>query len=272
MEKPRTESIRKMQSRICQNCEFHYNGNYCTNCGQKFLTGRFQFRESIGWVFDQFFNLERGVFLTIKSLIFNTNEMLTKYFKKATNHYMHPFRFAFLLATISALATVLSGTFDSSFLMDFSGGFTEGWNNYDVDKSEQLAKLEVGIEVIETIKKYFAFILLINIPFYALGSFIVYYKRKLNFTEHLILNCYALGLALLIGLPLNLLMLVDNGLLVYGVLSPFLTMFSYAFVYSRFFKENYFLSILKTIVIYILLGILVFLILSVGIMFEKMKG
>ena len=241
------------QNRFCQNCEFQYNGNHCPSCGQTFREGRFTIGESIGWFFDKLFNLEKGLFHTIKELGLNTNEMLTKYFSKATVTYMHPFRFAFLLATISAILTVYSGTFDSSSIMQFS----EGWNNYELEKKASTAQMEKGIEVLETIKKYFAFILLINIPIYALASFLIYYKRRLNFTEHLILNCYALGFSLLISLPLFLLMLADNGLAIYSFLNPIITILSFAFIYHKFFKENFFISLLKTLLFYVLLVIVI---------------
>ncbi len=248
-----TKKELKLQKRDCQNCDFQYDGGHCPNCGQQFLEGRFTIGESVSWFFDKLFNLEKGLFHTIKELVLNTNEMLTKYFKKATVTFMHPFRFAFLMATISAILTVFSGTFDSSSIMQFS----EGWNNYEIENKPSDAQMEMGIEVLETIKKYFAFILLINIPFYALASFLFYYKRRLNFTEHLILNCYALGFSLLMGLPLVLLMLAENGLAIYSILNPIITILSFAFIYHKFFKENYFISLLKTLLFYALFVIII---------------
>ncbi|MFT6137683.1 MAG: hypothetical protein ACJA1Z_002923 [Patiriisocius sp.] len=77
----------------------------------------------------------------------------------------------------------------------------------------------MAIEILETIKKYFAFILLFSIPFYAVTSFLIYDKSRLNFTEYLILNCHALGVTLFVGTPLNLLLLLDESLFVYSIIN-----------------------------------------------------
>ena len=146
----------------------------------------------------------------------NTCEMLSKYFKKANVPYIHPFRLAFFMATMSATLTVFSGTFDSILIMQFSEDMTEGWNCYQIEERSNTAEIRLAIEILETIKKYFAFILLFSIPLYAVTSFLIYDKSRLNFTEYLILNCHALGVTLFVGTPLNLLVLLDESLFVYS--------------------------------------------------------
>ncbi|MFT6166931.1 MAG: hypothetical protein ACJASF_001625 [Vicingaceae bacterium] len=256
----------EFQERVCQNCDFSYKGFFSPNCGQRFVQGRFTIGESIGWIFDNIFNLEKGFFFTIKELTVNTSEMLTKYFKRATVAYMHPFRFAFLMATISALVTILSGAFDSSFIMEF----IVGWNNYEPANEPSSAEIETGIEVLETVKKYFAFILLVNIPFYAFASFLIYFRRKLNFTEHLILNCYALGFSLLVGLPLFFLTLANYGLEYYSLSNTIVTILSYAFIYHKFFKENYFSSLFKVVLQYLVVIIIIAALAVIGAMFNRL--
>ncbi|MFT5666832.1 MAG: RNA polymerase subunit RPABC4/transcription elongation factor Spt4 [Vicingaceae bacterium] len=127
-----TQSKLTSQKRECQNCNFNYNGDLCPNCGQRFLEGRFIFKDPISWVFEKLLNVEKGLFFAIKVLTVNTCEMLSKYFKKANVPYIHPFRLAFFMATMSATLTVFSGTFDSILIMQFSEGMTEGWNCYQI--------------------------------------------------------------------------------------------------------------------------------------------
>jgi hypothetical protein len=124
------------------------------------------------------------------------------------------------MATMSATLTVFSGTFDSILIMQFSEGMAEGWNCYEIEEQSNTAEIILAIEILETIKKYFAFILLFNIPLYAVASFLIYYKRRLNFMKHLILNCHALGFTLFVSMPLNLLMLLDESLFVYSIINP----------------------------------------------------
>ncbi len=258
-----TESRYLMQGRVCQNSNFKYNGNHCPSCGQKYLEDRFSFTEFIGCFFDKLFNNEEGFFKTVQELTFNINEMLTKYLRKAAVGYMHPFRFVFLMATISAILNVFSGTFESSSILQFSVGFAEGWNNYEPQAERESIQMLKAVEILETIKKYFAFILLFNIPLYALRSFLIYYKHRYNFTEHLILNCYALGLSLLLGIPLYLLILAEEGLIIYFVINLLLTYLTFALVYRKFFKENLFFSLLKTLIVYVFLVFIISIIVLV---------
>ena len=247
-----------LQKRECHYCNFYYNSEYFPNYGQQFLEGRFTMNESIGWFFNKLLNIEKGLFFTIKELTVNTHDILSKYFKKATTSHMHLFRFAFLMATISAILIVFSGTFDSSLIMQFSGGIVEGWNGYEVEGQANTSEIVLAIEILETIKKNFVFILLFNIALYAVASFLIYYKRRLNFTEHLILNCYALGFTFFVGMPLNLLMLWHDGLFIYSILNPIITVLSYAFIYKIFFEKNYFMSLLKTLSLCIfIIGVIV---------------
>ena len=177
------------------------------------------------------------------------------------------------MATISALLTVFSGTFDSSSIMQFLGGIVKGWNSYKVECQSNTAEIVLAIEILESIKKYFAFILLFNIPLYAVASFFIYYKRRLNFTEHLKLNCYALGFTLFVGMPLNLLMLWHDGLFIYSILNPIITVLSYAFIYKRFFEENYFMSLLKTVLLLISIVIIIGVIVLASIIIkQQLKG
>ena len=262
-----------LQKRECHYRNFNYNSEYCPNYGQQFLEGRFTMNESIGWFFNKLLNIEKGLFFTIKELTVNTHEILSKYFKKATTSYMHLFRFAFLMATVSAILIVFSGTFDSSLIMQFSGGIVEGWNGYEVEGQANTSEIVLAIEILETIKKYFAFILLFNIPLYAVASFLIYYKRRLNFTEHLILNCYALSFTLFVGIPLNLLMLWNDGLFIYSILNPIITVSSYAFIYKRFSEENYFMSLLKTVLLLISIVIIIGVIVLASIIIkQQLKG
>ena len=262
-----------LQKRECHYRNFNYNSEYCPNYGQQFLEGRFTMNESIGWFFNKLLNIEKGLFFTIKELTVNTHEILSKYFKKATTSYMHLFRFAFLMATVSAILIVFSGTFDSSLIMQFSGGIVEGWNGYEVEGQANTSEIVLAIEILETINKYFAFILLFNIPLYAVASFLIYYKRRLNFTEHLILNCYALSFTLFVGIPLNLLMLWNDGLFIYSILNPIITVSSYAFIYKRFSEENYFMSLLKTVLLLISIVIIIGVIVLASIIIkQQLKG
>lgn len=247
----------------CVNCGQHFEGFFCPKCGQRKIEGRFTFKESAGWIFDKIFNLERGIFFTIRELFIHPKEMIDNYLQRATVRYMHPFRFVFLLATISALATILSGTFESSQMMEGMEGYVDGFNESASDRNK--ASIEKGIVIIETVKKYLAFIMLANIPVNALASFLVYFRRRYNYTEHLILNCYLYGFSIIVSLPLFLVMLLENGLYIYSGLNSLVYLASFAYIFSKFFKENIIESFLKAILQFVITLVIMLIVLVIGI-------
>ncbi|MEQ8909568.1 MAG: DUF3667 domain-containing protein [Vicingaceae bacterium] len=228
------EHLSHLPDRQCQNCDFIYDGYFCPRCGQRYMEGRFEFKESTEWVMAQLFNLDKGFFHTIWGLIKKPGKVVHDYLNKATIRYMHPFRFAFIVATISALVTVLSGAFESTELAHMM----PDQNEAQVERMEKL---------MDFIKKYMSLIMVLSIPFYAIASFLIYKKKKYNFTEHLILNSYAYAHSLIIALPLTFLVLLPNGIVLNGTLSTIVGVLVVAWVYASFFKENFFISLLKSI-------------------------
>ena len=237
----------------CINCDQKYEGFFCPKCGQRELKGRFTIKESSGWILDKIFNLERGLFYTIKELFLRPHEMISNYLKRATVRYMHPLRFVFLLATISALVSIFSGVFESKEVIEGLEGYVEGWN---MGRTEETISVNDLMGVVETIKKYFSFILILNIPVISIASFIIYFKRKYNFTEHLIIHCYAYGFSLAIGLPLYLLFFLDNGFIIHTLINTISYSLAYIYIFIKVFGDNLFTGLFKTLMIFLISVIL----------------
>ena len=69
------------------------------------------------------FNLEKGIFHTIKQLILNPGIVITEYLNGKTKAYYNPLKFLFLMAAISAFFAIISNTYDNSIELthDISG-------------------------------------------------------------------------------------------------------------------------------------------------------
>jgi len=236
---PSQQELKKLDDlpeHSCQNCKMVYEGFYCPRCGQRYMEGRFKLKESAEWILAQIFNLDAGFFYTIWQLLLKPGEITIDYLNKATRRYVHPFRFAFIVATLSALLTILSGAFETTDLSQFATEKTE----------EGVQRVEA---VFDFIKKYLSLIMLAVIPFYAMVAKWFYAKRKLNFTEHLIVACYAYSFSLVISWPLILLVLLPNGLFINGLVSFPATIVAMAWVYNKTFKEKFLISVLKLLLV-----------------------
>lgn len=183
----------------CKNCKSDFEGNFCNNCGQKLITKRITLKKSIAWIFSSVFNLDKGFFFTTKELILKPGETINNFLNGVTVRYMHPFRFLFIWATISALIGIYLNVYEETELMvNRMAGQTE----------EQLEKSR---EMLKSFNQYMSFVMMAMIPFIAFGTYLVNRSKKLNYAEHLVMVAYGNGSSIVIGLPLILAYLfVDN--------------------------------------------------------------
>jgi hypothetical protein len=198
-------------------------------------------------LFAKIFDLEQGFFYTTFQLFKRPEKVIGDYLGGATQPYSHPFRFVFIWSTLGILVGYWLGTFD--MVVEQIGASQE--------------QTEIQQEINEFIQKYMNLIIVGMIPFLAMWSKLFYRKLKLNLTEHIIINCFGMGAASAIGILFNFLYFIP-GLIGYVMMSSILVMAVVTGrVYSRFAKENLFVSILKYLVIYSLGTILSIIIGSV---------
>ncbi|MFN5548634.1 MAG: DUF3667 domain-containing protein [Bacteroidota bacterium] len=94
-----------MQS--CPNCSKVFDGNYCTNCGQKYLITPYSFRNVLLWLTDVF-DFNRGFFITLYHLVVKPSYVVSTYLRGNTKVYVSPFKYFLLVLTILILVGSLS--------------------------------------------------------------------------------------------------------------------------------------------------------------------
>lgn len=236
----------------CKSCGTVLNGNYCSNCGQRTIGHRFTVKESIGWLLTNIFNLEKGFIHTTWALIKNPGKVVSDYLSGITIPYAHPFRFIFVWATVSTVIAVYTGAYDEigKISMELNG--------------QDPASSNFAEEYSKFFKQYMSVMYMAFIPFFAIGTKMLYRKHKLYFAEHLILNSFSQGASIAIGLPVMLCYLLapHESYMILGVVALVLGVLVVSYINSRFFKENIILSIFKYILNYFLL---LFMIMILGI-------
>ena len=64
---------------VCKNCDQHFEGHYCNNCGQSASVKRINVF-NVGSIFlHGFFHIDKGFFYTIKELSIHPGKMLREY-------------------------------------------------------------------------------------------------------------------------------------------------------------------------------------------------
>jgi hypothetical protein len=155
----------------CSACNTPINGNYCTNCGQKYDNKKLGFKSVLSDILSSLTDVEKSVFLNIYSIIRYPKKVINNYWEGFRGYYYKPGRMLFYFVTIAGISTyVLKGRL---FGLTFSSqGLSEGL----------------------TFCIFF-------FPILSLSSFLTYWRYKKNYLEHLVATIYlvsAFGIIFLI--------------------------------------------------------------------------
>lgn len=161
----------------CKNCNNHFQGTYCNNCGQKVILKRYTLKHLFGLIFESF-NVERGLLYTIKLLFTNPGKLINDYLEGRTRDFYNPLKYLILIASINA---VLMLWFD---IVDTNVANT----NELLGETREATKLQQII--LDYLKTYLNIFSLVVLPFYSLITKWIFKKHKLYYAEHLVINSY----------------------------------------------------------------------------------
>ena len=241
----------------CKSCNTELHGEFCSNCGQKLITKRFTLGDSLTMAFDQVFNLHQGILFTTKELLVAPQRVTLSFINGVTKKYFHPFRFIFVWASLS---TLINYVFDStSAISDYMG-----MQPNDFAGAEKVGKI---------VEDYLTLIIMGAIPFFSLFTKLFFRTKKLNFTEHLIINAYANGLTSALGILLYALYAVPAFLPIAFFGSNLLNFVGGGYVFAKTFDQNIIWASIKYFLAFVcaFLLIMVFSIIG-GIIYAATTG
>lgn len=87
--------------RYCHNCHYPLPpyGEYCSNCGQKYSTGKIPVWELVRDFIESVLNIDSKIFRTLGAL-FNPGKLTIQYFKGHHKRYVPPLRLFFVMAIV----------------------------------------------------------------------------------------------------------------------------------------------------------------------------
>jgi hypothetical protein len=174
-------------SSTCKNCNHHFEGNYCNNCGQTKHTHAINFHSIVHEIQHSLLHVDKGILYTTKELFIRPGQTIREYLQGKRVKHFKPIAYILLLSTIYALLSKVSHK--STFLDDFIFGMGEGFSDND-----GVSKADNGfVLVLKWMQNHYAYTTLILIPIISLGSYLAFIQSKYNYFEHLILNCYTAG-------------------------------------------------------------------------------
>lgn len=205
-------------------------------------------RISFRYISDQLlkvFNLEKGMGYTIKWLLINPKKAVQEYLYEDRHRMVKPFPF---LIFVTAVATFLTLTliFKGDELLTQLHA-DSNWNSIPEQWKTVLDQLVIVTQ------KYFNLSYLSSIPFVSLATFWVFKEDGLNLAEHLVINIYLFCMQtviLVIMIPF-LGKWPELGLLS----SCFITVYI-VYAYCQIFELKWWQGLAKTLVVYIIYGLI----------------
>ncbi len=182
-----------MHHHLCKNCEHTFEGNFCSNCGQKTNTVRLNWhfvKEELQYTF---LHINKGFLFSIKQLLTRPGDTVREFLEgKRIKHYK-PILLVFVLAGLNGLL---------SQQIDYKGFMPESGNNV---VAKEMPKM------MNWLFSHYALVELALLPLFSLCSWLAFKKYGYNYIENIIINCFASAQRLIIGLlTLPILFLVDS--------------------------------------------------------------
>jgi hypothetical protein len=221
----------------CKNCEVSLDGKFCANCGQKADISRLTFVHVLHEFFHAFTHADKGFLLLSKRLITQPGLVAREYIEGKRKRYFNPLSFIVITSAVNAYISVKTGYFAAL-------SSTEGPDR-EVREVPQIMR-EV-FEISNNNGKLLS--LIVAVPLLAFFSWLFFRRSKYVFPETFVLNSFIVGeshmIRMLIFIPFFLLFpqYVQLNLMIFeSLLLIYLTI-----AYKQFFKQNTFLTIVKTI-------------------------
>jgi Protein of unknown function (DUF3667) len=213
----------------CLNCSTAYEGNFCSECGQKAKTHRFTLHEWMHEIPHSIFHVDSGFFYTFKSLCTRPGKMIRDYLEGKRKDYFSPFLYVLVWCGIFIVV--------SHFVSNSEHQQTE------------ITDLKSAIRFIED--NYYKLLVVSMILPLSISSFLVFYRAKLNFAEHLVLNSFVIAQLIVTDIIISLINAMHLkaeyktavNLVELALKFPF-----WIWVYFQFFKpKNIFIGIIQTV-------------------------
>ena len=243
----------------CLNCESPVSKNFCSNCGQKTDIHRITFKHFITHdIIHGVWHFEKGIIFTIKQALLRPGISALEYISGKRIRYYNVFYIILLLIGFNI--------FLNHYHTELTNLYFKNLNN---DRNNVYKPID------DFLANYSKLVIFSFVPLLAINSWIIFRRKKLNFSEHFIIA----GMIFI-----GVMMITTIGSLVsFGDFFNYVDVFSYYFdkcipifiviyisnSYYNCFKENYskwgifFRTLLKLIFFFI--EIIIFTLLIIGI-------
>jgi len=183
-----------MNDTHCLNCEraVEKTQNFCSNCGQQIAIHRFSIPHFIHEGFHAFTHADKGIIYLLKGLIVRPGVVAREYIAGKRKKYFNPFTFFLILAAFYVLS---NGLKVSKADQNRPLPATIATINDPVKRDAAISRYQRVGKARDFTNKHGNLITMVAVPFFALFFWVVYYRKRYNYAEHLVASMMFVSLA-----------------------------------------------------------------------------
>ena len=156
----------------CINCSHEITGNYCSNCAQPVLKKRLTWSVFLDEFNQRFLGVDSKFSNTVVGLTLNPGKVVKSYIEGNRVKYLGPVGYMFILLTIFLLLASILNVNLSELSQDMNSAMVSPEDNSD------------SVQVFhEKVMEYYRVLTFIMVPFFLLGTYLVFRKKGYNFVE-----------------------------------------------------------------------------------------
>ncbi|QHI36291.1 hypothetical protein IMCC3317_16510 [Kordia antarctica] len=214
----------------CKNCEYKLETStkFCANCGAKVIHKRLTLRNLSSEFSERFLNYDNTLLKTVRHMFTQPEVVIDGFINGTRKKYLNPFNFFLVSLAITGLYNFLY----KSFLLEETIAFYENsFMSFNLDDTASANSMNGFNFFLE----YFNLFAFAAIPIIALVTKITFWNyKKHNFTEHIIINLYAVSqyqlVVYTVSIPLLFLSVEAQTMIGFLFLVSFVFYFFYLFV------------------------------------------
>lgn len=184
----------------CLNCNAALTATqkFCGECGQKTALKRVNLHDVLHDAIHYFTHADKGIFTLLKSLVLQPGLVAKEYVEGKRKKHFPPLNFFLIVAAVYLILGSITTKYGNTALQKRYRS-----NNYasaqQITKPDALKQAE-GIKRMEKMakigrffSKYSNYVAMFAAPLISLLIWLLYFKGRYNFTEHLVANLYLIG-------------------------------------------------------------------------------
>ena len=247
----------------CKNCNhpLKENQKYCDNCGAKVIRNRLTPKVLAHQVNEQFLSIDNKLLRTFIDLFNKPEDVISGYIKGTRKKYIDVLQYFAISLTLAGFQAFLILTFFKEQL-DVSNEFMNSVQNAPGNEKNPFKGLKF-----DDFMQYQGLIYIATLPFSIVSTWLAYVivgDKRLNFTEHCVLNIYYNSQVIIVTAVISIIMLLLNWNYLFFSAVITIPMFLYLwYILKRVFNDQFLDSFAKWMLTIVIYGICYFAVMMI---------